>query len=152
MAHTTEVHEHVSVLAPVQRGQSTLSKVWFRIKLVVTRSIFWSYERGSWQYDVIVAAMLAFIFLSPRGWFNDRPTLGTINLRHQQGIVEMTHVNKEVTYLLDSRLVMSRGQQPEVAIPIILKEHLQKPVTVKSIAPVVDPHQVILGYTVMVDE
>ncbi len=152
MAHTTEVHEHAAVLVPVQKGRSTLGKVWFRIKLVATRSIFWSYERGSWQYDVIVAAMLAFIFLSPRAWFNDRPTLDTINLRHQQGIVEVSHVDNEFTYLLDSRLVMSRGEQPEVAIPIILKERLQKPVTVKSIAPVVNRHQVILGYTVMVDE
>ena len=152
MAQTTEVHEHVAELVPVQKGRSTLGKVWFRIKLVVTRSIFWSYERGSWQYDLIVAAILAFIFLSPRAWFNDRPTLDTINLRHQQGIVEVSHVNKEFTYLLDSRLVMSRGEQPEVAIPKILKERLQKPATVKSIAPVVDRHQVILGYTVTVDE
>jgi len=152
MAHTTEVREHVAELVPVQKGQSTLGKVWFHIKLVVTRSFFWSYARGSWQYDVIVAAILAFIFLSPRAWFNDRPTLQLPELRHQQGIVEWSRFNKEVTYLLDSRLVMSRGQQPEVAIPIILKEHLQKPVTVKSIAPFVDGHQVLLGYKVMVEE
>ena len=37
-----------------------------KIKLFLLRSIFWSYERGSWQYDVICAAILAFIFLTPR--------------------------------------------------------------------------------------
>jgi hypothetical protein len=129
-----------------------LSKGWSRIKLVVTRSIFWAYQRGSWQYDVIVIAILAFIFLSPRAWFDDRPTLQMTNLRHQQGIVEMSRVNKNVRYLLDARLVESRDQKPEVAIPIILQEHLQKAFTVKSIDAVQDRHQVILGYTVMVEE
>ena len=129
-----------------------LSKGWSRIKLVVTRSIFWSYQRGSWQYDVIVIAILAFIFLSPRTWFDDRPTLQMTSLRHQQGIVEMSRVNKEVRYLVDARLVESRDQKPEVAIPIILQEHLQKAFTVKSIDAVQDRHQVILGYTVMVEE
>ncbi len=35
--------------------------------------IFWAYERGSWQYDVMVALILAFIFLTPRSFFHDRP-------------------------------------------------------------------------------
>ena len=152
MAQTTGIHEHAVVQAPAQAGESALGKVWHRVKLVVTRSIFWSYERGSWQYDVIVIAILAFIFLSPRAWFNDRPTLQLPDLRHLQGIVEISRINKEVTYLVDARLVESRDQKPEVAIPIILKENLQRPFTVKSIDAYVDRHQVLLGYTVMVEE
>jgi len=152
MAQTTGIQEHALVQAPTGKRESALGKVWYRIKVIVTASIFWSYERGSWQYDVIVAVILAFIFLSPRAWFNDRPTLQMTDLRHQQGIVEMSRVNKEVTYLLDARLVKSRDQDPEHAIPIILKEHLQKSFTVKSIQAVVDRHQVILGYTVLVEE
>ena len=147
MAQTTDIHE-----PPPQKGKSTLGKVWSGIKLVVTRSIFWAYQRGSWQYDLIVAAILAFIFLSPRAWFNDRPTLQMTDLRHQQGIVEMGRVNKDVRYLVDARLVESRDQKPEDAIPLILKEHLQKAFTVKSIDAVRDRHQVVLGYTVMVEE
>lgn len=30
----------------------------------------WSYERGTWQYDLIVLAILAFIFLTPGAFFN----------------------------------------------------------------------------------
>jgi len=30
----------------------------------------WSYERGTWQYDIIVALILAFIFFTPPGFFN----------------------------------------------------------------------------------
>ncbi|HEX8142281.1 MAG TPA: hypothetical protein VF553_06760 [Pyrinomonadaceae bacterium] len=30
---------------------------------------FWSYGRTTWQYDVLCALILAFIFLTPRSWF-----------------------------------------------------------------------------------
>jgi hypothetical protein len=37
------------------------------------RTVFWSYERGSWPYDVMVVAVLIFVLLTPRKWFNDLP-------------------------------------------------------------------------------
>lgn len=45
-------------------------RIWGRVR----PAIFWSYRRGSWQYDVIVALILAFIFLVPKSVFNDRPS------------------------------------------------------------------------------
>jgi hypothetical protein len=152
MAQTIGIHESAPPKVEAQQPVSILRKVGSRIKLVVTRSIFWAYERGSWQYDVICIAILAFIFLSPRSWFNDRPTLQLTDLRHQQGIVEMGRANRDVRYLLDARLVDTLDQKPEDAIPLILKQHLQKAFTVKSIDAVRDRHQVVLGYTVVVEE
>ena len=32
--------------------------------------LFWSYERGSWQYDVMCVLILAFIFLAPNRAFH----------------------------------------------------------------------------------
>jgi len=151
MAHSTEIRDQALPHAVEGHQASPLKTLGAKIKLVVTRSIFWSYHRGSWQYDIIVIAILSFIFLSPRSWFNDRPTLQLSDLRHQQGIVEMGRVNKEVRYLVDARLVDSKGVKPEEAIPIILSDHLQKGFTIKSIDPVRDRHQVVLGYTVLVE-
>lgn len=37
------------------------------------RFVFWEYRRASWQYDVIVALILVFIFATPRDWFRDQP-------------------------------------------------------------------------------
>lgn len=37
------------------------------------RFILWDYKRATWQYDVMVALILAFIFLTPRDWFRDQP-------------------------------------------------------------------------------
>lgn len=41
---------------------------------LVKRYIFWTYERGSFHYDVMVTAILLFIFVSPHLIdFGDRP-------------------------------------------------------------------------------
>lgn len=39
----------------------------------IKRFVLWDYPRASWQYDVMVGLILAFIFLTPREWFRDRP-------------------------------------------------------------------------------
>lgn len=36
------------------------------------KMLFWSYERGSWQYDVMCVLILAFIFLAPNRFFHPR--------------------------------------------------------------------------------
>ena len=36
----------------------------------VSRVIFWTYERGGWQYDILSALILAFIFLTPKAVFD----------------------------------------------------------------------------------
>lgn len=42
-------------------------------RTTLKRFILWDYRRAGWQYDVIVGLILAFIFLTPRAWFNDQP-------------------------------------------------------------------------------
>jgi hypothetical protein len=37
------------------------------------RFLLWSFERGSIQYDVICLVILAFIFITPPTFFDDRP-------------------------------------------------------------------------------
>jgi hypothetical protein len=46
-----------------------LTIVWSPIR----RVILWDFPRASWQYDIIVAAIVLFIFLTPREWFHDQP-------------------------------------------------------------------------------
>ena len=41
---------------------------------ILSRIFFWSYERGSWQYDLAVIAILVFVLLTPARWFRDQPT------------------------------------------------------------------------------
>ncbi len=39
--------------------------------------IFWKYERASWQWDVLCLLILAFIFLTPKAWFDKGEKLAT---------------------------------------------------------------------------
>jgi len=42
------------------------------------RFLFWDFSRGSWQYDVMVGLILAFIFLTPRDIFQDQPRAANV--------------------------------------------------------------------------
>jgi hypothetical protein len=36
-------------------------------------TIFWSHERGSWPYDLMVVIIVLFVLITPRRWFHDQP-------------------------------------------------------------------------------
>ena len=151
MAQSTEFRNPSLPQARTGGLEGGIERVWEKIKLGILRTIFWAYERGTWQYDILVAAILAFIFLSPRGLFNDRPTLELTDLRNQQGFVEMGHGKQGWRYLVDARLVESfAATKPEDAIQIILSRQLHQPFTVISIVPITDKNKVVLGYTVLI--
>jgi len=67
----------------------------------VNRIFFWSYERGSWQYDIAVILILAFVF-TPKSWFHDQPTVGlTVNssqvaLVSKAGAIEVYKVDARI--------------------------------------------------------
>ncbi|HLI29878.1 MAG TPA: hypothetical protein VKV79_02110 [Terriglobia bacterium] len=150
MAESMEFHDRPLPGALASEGMSVGRRVWEKVKLVVSRSLFWSYERGSWQYDLICALILAFIFLTPASWFHDRPTLGLTNLRNTQGIIEIGRASDGWHYLVDARLASSLAPlQPKNAVQRILEHRLHKPVKIKSIIALRDRNNVILGYTVV---
>jgi phosphatidylglycerophosphate synthase len=39
--------------------------------VILWRGAFWTYDRGTWQYDVMVIVALAFIFLTSPAWLRD---------------------------------------------------------------------------------
>ncbi len=152
MAESTPIREEIAS-RELTGGPGTWERAWERLKLGCARSIFWVYERGSWQYDIICALILAFIFLTPRSVFNDRPTFELTDLRHVQGVVEVGRTADGWHYIVDSRLVESLApKKPDEAIREILQRRLHKPFTVQSVEPLRDRHNVLLGYTVVVSQ
>lgn len=153
MSHSTEFRNGIAQPATAEGQRSLPEAAWARVKLIVTRAVFWSYERGSWHYDIICAVILAFIFLTPRAWFQDRPTLQMSDLRHVQGVVEIGHGKNWQSFELDSRLVESLAPaQPKDAAREILERRMKKPFTMKSFEPIRDKNNVTLGYTVVVEQ
>jgi hypothetical protein len=45
---------------------------------MMKRLLFWEFPRASWRYDLVVALILAFIFLTPRSWFGDQPRTSSV--------------------------------------------------------------------------
>jgi len=43
---------------------------------VLWNAFFWTYERATWQYDVMVIAILAFVWLTPPAWLGDPMATG----------------------------------------------------------------------------
>lgn len=33
--------------------------------------LYWTHDRATWQYDLVVAAILAFVWLTPPDWLGD---------------------------------------------------------------------------------
>jgi hypothetical protein len=47
---------------------------------VARKLIFWEFARASWQYDIVVALILVFIFATPRDWFQDQARAAGVTL------------------------------------------------------------------------
>jgi len=56
-------------LPPTQMGP--FRKVVTLPGTILWRGLFWTYERGTWQYDVMVVVLLAFLWLTPPAWLGD---------------------------------------------------------------------------------
>ena len=148
MAPGTEFRESTGSRPRNRAAGPVNSSLGARIKLIARKAIFWSYERGSWQYDVICVLILAFIFLTPANWFHDRPRLQLSDLRHVQGIVEVRHTDRVWVYQLDARLVESLGEVPaRKAVEQLLLQRVRPPFEVESIKPILGTGDVVLGYT-----
>ena len=74
--------------------------------------LFWPYERGSWQYDIMVVAILAFIFFAPNDRFHSHRSstadtsqaTGPIFVgREEVGEVEQGSLEQKVSQMLSSK-------------------------------------------------
>ncbi len=79
---------------------------------ILQRTIFWSYERGTWQYDVAVVAILVFVLATPKSWFQDQPQLGAaapgqVTLIKDDGASQ--------TYRVDARALAPPVPPPQLA-------------------------------------
>jgi len=82
------------------------------LKRILSRTFFWSYERGTWQYDVAVALVLVFVLLTPRGWFRDQPQVGLPAASDQVQLVLFSDDGHRQEYRVDARVLAPPEQTP----------------------------------------
>ena len=100
------------------------------------RVLLWDFQRASWQYDVIVAVILLFIFLTPRDWFRDQP-------RTPQGAISLL----PGSYWLEPEPLsgIPEDQRPAKAADI-LREKYKKRQTVTQLQPIYNSEQELQGF------
>lgn len=93
---------------------------------IFTRTVFWSFERGTWPYDVAVAVIVIFVLLSPRSWFHDQPPLGPAP---EAAMVELRDADVSDgirTYRVSAKLLVSSANVPEPELEHQLHEAVRQ--------------------------
>ena len=110
----------------------------FRIWSLIKSVILWSYDRGSWQYDVMVVVILAFVFATPAIWFepsNRKPC-------------DPTNAYIDATTL-------TKSESPKGTIDELITSYLRKTRSddfrIERIEPKIDINKRVLGYCVSVE-
>jgi len=98
------------------------------------RFVLWDYPRASWQYDVMVAIILAFIFLMPREWFRDQP-----RIPRASNIAMLPGENGSNMYLIDPELLSGVPESQHLSkLAEILKTRTGKKQSVLRVQPIYD--------------
>lgn len=78
---------------------------------ILSKTFFWAYERGTWQYDAAVILILVFVLATPRGWFHDEPQMG-LPANAPGQVVLFKDEGKNKTYRVDARILAPPEQTP----------------------------------------
>jgi hypothetical protein len=98
------------------------------------RFILWDYPRACWQYDVMVAIILAFVFLMPREWFRDQP-----RIPRASNIAVLPGEHGSQMFLIDPELLSGVPESQRVArLGQILKTRTGRNQTVLRVQPIYD--------------
>ena len=120
---------------------------------ILSRTFFWSYERGTWQYDVAVILILVFVLLTPRAWFRDQPESGgpaapgQVQLLSQDG--------NRLTYRVDARILapptkLALQNDLHTALRDALPELRNGNFSISRIEPLHDEQGMVIAYQVEV--
>jgi hypothetical protein len=120
---------------------------------ILSRTFFWSYERGTWQYDAAVIVILIFVLLTPRSWFHDQPQSGVpaapgdVQLISQDG--------NRMTYRVDARILapptkLALQNDLHSALQDALPELHKGSFSIAKIEPVRDEQGTVIAYQVEV--
>jgi len=120
--------------------------------------LFWTYERGSFHYDIMVTLILLFLFVSPRFIdYRDKP-VETVALQSSEVLVKTTGVNREnndegaafVYQIRAEDLTGATTESDRRAAILQLIEPISGEVTLERYEPVRDAQGKIIAYNAWV--
>jgi hypothetical protein len=125
-----------------------------RILSTLRDTLFWSYERGTLQYDILCGLILVFIFLTPRQNFRDWPVIDNPQqFRFGEQIVSTLDEEGNPVLNISTQLVPAT---PDVdRVKTLAQDQLQKtlnrPVSIANIKPIRGENGETIGYSVWLD-
>lgn len=103
------------------------------------RFLLWDFPRASWQYDVVVVLILAFIFLIPRDFFRDQPRAANVVLLPSEA--------GATTYWIDAHLLADLSEPERNArTQELLKAKTGPRGTLLRIEPIYDDEKDLKGF------
>jgi len=110
--------------------------------LGLKKGVLWEYPRASWQYDVLVGLILAFLFLTPREWFNDQPRIARAS-----DIVTLPAQNGSNVFFLDAELLREVPEADRLrTVAALLKTRTGKLQNVSRLEPIFDSDSQLKGF------
>jgi len=122
-----------------------------RLGQILSRTFFWSYDRGTWQYDLAVILILVFVLLTPRIWFHDKPESGGPAV---PGQVELLSATADAqTYRVDLRALapptkLALQSDLRTALQGSLPELRTTNFSISRIEPIKDARGTVIAYRV----
>ncbi|MGC1613240.1 MAG: hypothetical protein WA736_01010 [Candidatus Acidiferrum sp.] len=120
---------------------------------ILSKTFFWAYERGTWQYDAAVILILVFVLLTPRSWFRDEPQMG-LPANAPGQVLLLKDEGQSKTYRIDARILAPPVQTPALenelhnALQKTLPELSNKRFTIAKIDPIRDEQGAVIAYHV----
>lgn len=133
---------------PSRSQQGLMGRISERVYSVV----FWSYDRGTFPYDIMCAAILLFIFLTPSSFFHDQPGLALSRTGHfgQEDVFYTRDERGNPVLAISTRLVPPSQDKTRLkhVAQTQLEKILNKPVVVADIKPIVSANGETIAYSV----
>ena len=105
----------------------------------LARFIFWDFSRGSWQYDVMVALILGFIFLTPRDIFQDRPRAASVVILPGEEGMGLFWIAPELLEGVPSESRIDKAST-------LVNSHFKTRQNITRVEPILDDDKDITGY------
>jgi hypothetical protein len=118
---------------------------------ILSRTFFWAYERGTWQYDAAVVLILVFVLLTPRSWFRDQPAGGAPAGPGQ--VLLVAQEGNRRTYRVDARVLapptkLALQNELHTALTEALPDLRKGNFSISKIEPVRDEQGSVIAYQV----
>jgi hypothetical protein len=117
----------------------------------MNRIIFWSYGRGTLQYDILCALILIFVFVTPRQLFQDWTVISNPRqFAYGKEIVNTFDQYGKPVFNISAQLVPASQDTSVVKKAVLtqLQKTLNKQVSIADIKPILGEDGQTIGYSI----